>query len=60
MAIVLRTTPTILARDIDKLVTARLIDDEEGELRPHDWDEWQPKSDATDPTAPERMRRYSS
>jgi hypothetical protein len=58
MAIMLRTTPTVLARDISKLVTARLIDDREGELRPHDWDEWQPKSDANDPTATARMRRY--
>jgi hypothetical protein len=58
MAIMLRTSPAALERAIEKLIDARLIDDVGGTLKPHNWDKWQPKSDATDPTAPERMRRY--
>jgi hypothetical protein len=58
MAIMLRTTPAVLERDIGRLVAARLIDDHEGMLTPHNWGKWQPKSDGTDPTASARMRRY--
>jgi hypothetical protein len=58
MAIMLRTTPAALERDIKTLVAARLIDDHEGRLTPHNWEKWQPKSDASDPTASARVRRY--
>ena len=58
MAIMLRTTPSVLERDASKLIAARLIDVHEGGLTPHNWEKWQPKSDVTDPTASTRMRRY--
>lgn len=46
------------ARDTIKvLAAAGLMDIEEGVIEPHNWPERQFKSDVTDPTAAERMRR---
>ena len=58
MAVMLRTQPSVLEAAIKRLIAARLIDDDGGTLKPHNWEKWQPKSDGTDPTASARMRRY--
>jgi hypothetical protein len=58
IAIRLRIKPTKVAEWITKLVTAGLYDNDDGIFRPHNWDKRQYKSDVTDPTAPERMKRY--
>jgi hypothetical protein len=50
----LRLTVLRATKLIRELVRRRLIDDENGVLRPHDWDEWQYKSDSS----AERTRRY--
>jgi hypothetical protein len=57
MSIMLRTSPGTLTTVIQTLITARLLDEEGGTLKPHNWDKRQYKSDAVDPTAPQRMRR---
>lgn len=56
MAYTLHAPVSKLRRHIDALVSAELLDNDP--LRPHNWDKRQYKSDVTDPTAPERMRRY--
>lgn len=43
---------------LDELSGAGLIDEFDGVLRPHNWNGRQFKSDVTDPTAAERMKRY--
>lgn len=43
---------------LDELVAAGLMDHDDAGLRPHNWDRRQYKSDVTDPTAAERMRRH--
>jgi hypothetical protein len=43
---------------LDDLVAMGLFDHDNNGLRPHNWDKRQYKSDVTDPTAAERMRRH--
>lgn len=43
---------------LDELVAAGLLDHDDEGLRPHNWDKRQFKSDVTDPTAADRMKRY--
>jgi hypothetical protein len=58
MAIMLRTSPGALTAVIKTLIAAKLIDNDGGKLKPHNWDKRQYKSDAVDPTAANRMSRY--
>jgi hypothetical protein len=58
MAIMLRTSPGALTTVIKTLISAKLLDEDGGKLKPHNWDKRQYKSDAADPTAAQRMRRY--
>lgn len=54
----LRMKPAKVAEWITKLVQAKLIDNNNGVFAPHNWDTRQYKSDAADPTAAQRMKRY--
>jgi hypothetical protein len=59
IAFKLRTTPAKATKIIVDLKLAGLVDDDgEGNAAPHNWDARQFKSDVTDPTAPDRMKRY--
>lgn len=58
IAVRLRLKPTKVAAWITKMVQAKLIDHQDGVFVPHNWDTRQYKSDATDPTARQRMKRY--
>jgi hypothetical protein len=58
VAFKLRTTAAKAKQTIEKLKEAGLIDEEEGVTEPHNWRGRQYKSDVTDATAAERMRRY--
>jgi hypothetical protein len=58
VAFALRVTESDAVTLLDELVTLGLLDHDDDGLRPHGWDKRQYKSDVTDPTAAERMRRY--
>ena len=58
IALRLRMKPNKVAEWITVLVASGLFDDDGGTFRPHNWAKRQYKSDVTDPTAPERMKRY--
>lgn len=58
IALRLRLKPSKVAEWITALVLAGLIDNDDGMFSPHNWETRQYKSDATDPTAPQRMKRY--
>jgi hypothetical protein len=50
--------PQKAQRVLDALKEAGLFEDDENGTHPHNWEGRQYKSDADDPTAAERMRRY--
>ena len=54
----LRMNKVKVAEWITKLVAAELFDNVDGVFVPHNWNRRQYKSDASDPTAAERMRRH--
>lgn len=55
----LRMTEARAAAAIAELVSRKLFDKrEDGSFVPHDYDEWQFKTDATDPTNADRQRRF--
>lgn len=58
IAFKLRVTAAKAEKLIEELRGAELIEDDEQGTRPHNWNGRQFKSDVTDPTAPERQRRY--
>lgn len=59
IAIKLRMTKARAAAAVAELVAARLYDKlEDGMFVPHDWNEWQFKSDAKDPTGASRAQKY--
>lgn len=58
IAFKLRMKPQKVGAVMRDLRTAGLIVDDDDGVRPHNWDGRQYKSDVTDPTAPERMKRY--
>lgn len=58
IAFKLRITASKVERLIEELRAAVLIDTDESGSRPHNWNGRQFKSDVTDPTAPDRMRRH--
>jgi len=58
IAFKLRITPQKAQRVLDALKAEGLIEYDETGTHPHNWAGRQHKSDAEDPTAPKRMRRY--
>lgn len=59
VALKLRITPARAAAAIAELVFKRLFDKrEDGSIVPHDWNEWQFKTDAADPTNAERQKNF--
>lgn len=58
IALRLRMKPAKVAEWITTLVAGGLFDEVGGVFCPHNWDKRQYKSDVTDPTAAERMKRY--
>jgi hypothetical protein len=58
IAIALRAKPAKVCEWITKLVKGGLIDQTETGFEPHNWNGRQYKTDVTDPTAAERMKRY--
>ena len=54
LAFLLRRSPAATAKLIDALMQADLLVNTERGIEPHDWNEWQYKSD----TSKERMRRH--
>lgn len=58
IAIRLRMNKAKVAEWITKLVQADLFDNVDGVFVPHNWTKRQYKSDKTDPTAAERMKRF--
>jgi hypothetical protein len=59
VAIKLRVSPARAAAAITELVSKRLFDKrEDGSYVPHDWNEWQFKTDESDPTNAERQRNF--
>lgn len=58
VAVKLRMSASKAQAAVDALREARLIDETESGLRPHNWDARQFKSDVTDPTNAERQQRY--
>lgn len=59
IAIKLRLSEARAAAAIAELVAAKLFDQlEDGTFVPHDWNQWQYKSDERDPTNAERQRRH--
>lgn len=58
VALGLRVKPSKAAEYLTRLVTAGLIDNNDGVFSPHNWNGRQYKTDVTDETAAERMRRY--
>lgn len=51
----LRITHQRAARQIEELISARLLDRDGETVKPHDWNDWQPKSDSG---AARRMRNF--
>lgn len=60
IAFALRLSEQRAASIVTQLVVAKLLDRKGDSIVPHDWDEHQFKSDVTDPTAAQRMKRYRS
>lgn len=58
VAFALRLTEKAAAGVIDYLIERDLLDDRGDIVTPHNWDGRQFRSDVTDPTAADRMRRY--
>lgn len=59
VALKLRITPARAAAAIAEMVSRELFDRrEDGKFVPHDWKEWQFKTDAADPTNAERQRKH--
>ena len=59
VAVKLRITPARAAAAISELVAKRLFDKrDDGSFVPHDWNEWQFKTDADDATNAERQRKH--
>jgi hypothetical protein len=59
VALKLRTTEARAAAAIAELVAKRLFDKrEDGSFVPHDWNDWQFKSDASDATNADRQRKF--
>ena len=58
LVILLRIKAAKLQPEIEKLITAELIDHDDNGMRPHNWDRRQYKSDVADPTNAERQQRY--
>lgn len=58
VAFKLRMKPEKVEATLRKLREVGLIVDDESGTHPHNWDKRQFRSDVTDPTAAERMRRY--
>lgn len=58
VALNLRVKKTKAAEYLTKLVTAGLIDNDDGAFAPHNWAGRQYKSDVTDPTAASRQKSY--
>lgn len=54
----LRLKPAKAQSIVDELIKRGLLDDTERGIISHNWDKRQYKSDVTDPTASERMKRY--
>lgn len=58
IAVRLRMNKVKVAEWITKLTAAELFDNVDGVFVPHNWNKRQYKSDTSDPTAAERMKRY--
>lgn len=59
VAVKLRVSPARAAAAITELVAKRLFDRrEDGTYAPHDWNEWQFKTDDRDPTNAERQKNF--
>jgi hypothetical protein len=59
VAIKLRVTESRAAAAIAELVAKKLFDKlEDGTFVPHDWNQWQYKTDEADPTNAERQKRH--
>jgi hypothetical protein len=59
VAIKLRVSEARAAAAIAELVACKLFDQrEDGSFVPHDWNQWQYKSDDSDPTNAERQRNF--
>lgn len=59
VALKLRMTPARAAVAIAELVSRRLFDKrDDGSFIPHDWNEWQFKTDQADPTNAERQKNF--
>jgi hypothetical protein len=58
IALRLRIKPSKVAEWMTLLVKAELFDNCDGTFVPHNWENRQYKSDVTDPTAAQRMKRY--
>jgi hypothetical protein len=58
IAVRLRLKPAKVAEWITKLVQAKLMDNENGVFRPHNWDDRQFKTDGSDPTNSKRQKRF--
>ncbi len=59
IAVKLRVSEPRAAAAITELVSKRLFDQrEDGSFVPHDWDQWQYKTDEADPTNAERQKNF--
>jgi hypothetical protein len=59
VALKLRITPARAAAAIAEMVSRNLFDKrDDGSFVPHDWKEWQFKTDAADPTNAERQKNF--
>lgn len=58
IAVRLRLKPAKVAEWITKLVQAKLMDNDDGVFRPHNWDDRQFKTDGSDPTNAQRQKRF--
>ena len=58
IAVRLRIKPAKVAEWLTKLVQAKLMDNENGVFRPHNWDDRQFKTDGSDPTNSQRQKRF--
>ncbi len=58
LALLLRVTPAKAGTIIAALVNAKLLDFEGGQYHPHNWKGRQYKTDAADPTAASRAKKY--
>ena len=58
IAVRLRIKPAKVAEWLTKLVQAKLMDNDDGVFRPHNWDDRQFKTDGSDPTNSQRQKRF--